>query len=265
MKGLLDNFAAAIGALTIGLLLLSVIHEYGYFWIIGGRMQSFLTTGDYFANAIVWLPLFVMLAYSVLDWGVLTDSKKVYRFGELRTRTGKILWISIAVFFPVLTFLFLGAASLWPIGIILSAWWLGYVKPTLPFATAEDDTKRYGHKLISFLPVVAVLSFIWGLTQGIGDLKNNIEPYSVVLKAGDTEDGILLRTFDKGILFREFAHKRVEFLKWDEITKLYRSAPEVWQQPVACGWFAAKSQTTFPQIAPNPSARQSAASAAPDW
>ncbi len=57
MKALLDNFAAVLGSATIGLLLLSITHEYGYFWVVGSKFQTFLTTTDYFSNAILWVPL----------------------------------------------------------------------------------------------------------------------------------------------------------------------------------------------------------------
>jgi hypothetical protein len=69
MKAFLDNFAAILGAVTVSLLLLSVTHEYGYFWIVGSRFQTFLTTSDYFSNAILWLPWLpvVLLAYADLD------------------------------------------------------------------------------------------------------------------------------------------------------------------------------------------------------
>jgi hypothetical protein len=42
MKVFLENFAAILGAASVTLLLMSICHEYGYFWSIGSRFQTFL-------------------------------------------------------------------------------------------------------------------------------------------------------------------------------------------------------------------------------
>jgi hypothetical protein len=65
---------------------------------------------------------------------------------------------------------------------------------------------------------------VWGFTQAIADLRNSAEPYIAQLKSGETQNGVLLRTFEKGILFRDIAGQRVEFLEWPQIINLYRSA-----------------------------------------
>jgi hypothetical protein len=67
MKAFLDNFAAVLASATLALLLLSVCHEYGYFWGVGSRFQTFVSTTDYFSNAILWLPVLLILLYAYLD------------------------------------------------------------------------------------------------------------------------------------------------------------------------------------------------------
>jgi hypothetical protein len=71
MKTFLDSFAAILGAVTVALLLISVSHEYGYFWEVGSRFQAFLATSDYFGNAVMWLPALLIILYAYLDWDVL--------------------------------------------------------------------------------------------------------------------------------------------------------------------------------------------------
>ena len=61
MKAFLENFGTVLGAVTAALLLMSVVHEYGYFWPIGRHFQTFVTTSDYFVNAVVWLPAMLVL------------------------------------------------------------------------------------------------------------------------------------------------------------------------------------------------------------
>jgi hypothetical protein len=116
VKAFLDNFAAILGATTAALLLVSVMHEYGYFWIVGSRFQTFLSTTDYFSNAILWLPwLFVML-YSYVDWDVLLGKRK-YGFGW---NWGTYLWF-LVIF---------GTLYFWPTkclfsGLLSPAFWRG--------------------------------------------------------------------------------------------------------------------------------------------
>jgi hypothetical protein len=102
MKTFLDNFAAVLGSATIALLLLSVSHEYGYFWIVGSKFQTFLSTTDYFSNAILWVPVMIIGMYGYLDWDVL--------LGKRRDEIGRGWWN--AIFFlsmfgsPVIAFFF---------------------------------------------------------------------------------------------------------------------------------------------------------------
>jgi hypothetical protein len=237
VKGLLDNLAGTLAALTVGLLLLSVVHEYGYFWIIGSRLQTFLTTSDYFANAIVWLPFFILLMYFALDRDMLKGKNNFVRFGRIRGVKLKLLWLSVVVGIPIITLFVLQEGALWSTAGIISVLWYAYGVDRLPFANAEDETKRIAHRFMAMIPVIALFTFAWGLEQGVGDLKNTSEPYAVSLKSGEEQSGILLRTFDKGILFRTLAESQVEFLKWDQINKLYRTAPPVWQRSLLCRYF----------------------------
>ena len=67
MKAFLDHFAAILGALTVTLLALSISHEYGYFLLIGRNFQTLLTTSDYLANSVLWLPLALMFVFG-MEW-----------------------------------------------------------------------------------------------------------------------------------------------------------------------------------------------------
>src|ERR1700704_427534 len=68
MKDFVDNFAAVVGAATLALLLFSVCHEYGYFWVIGSHFQTFASTSDYFTNATQWIVFALVLLYTWMDW-----------------------------------------------------------------------------------------------------------------------------------------------------------------------------------------------------
>src|SRR5437773_8979157 len=73
MKAFLEHFAAVVGVVTAAILAMSLCHEYGYFWSIGPQFQTLLTTSDYFANSVLWLPLALFAAYNWIDWWRLKD------------------------------------------------------------------------------------------------------------------------------------------------------------------------------------------------
>jgi hypothetical protein len=237
MKSFLENSGAVLGIVTISLLLLSVTHEYGYFWFIGSRLQSLLTTGDYFANAILWLPWFAFLAYLNTYQVVASGTVRYKHFTEVKDGYAKAVWILIVIVLPIASALVLKEIAFWFAASSLSILWLTYGAPRLPFVAETDETKRTLHKIMMMIPPIAVLSFVYGLVQGVSDLKSKAEPYTVQLKSSETMNGGLLRTFDKGILFRNIADGRVEFLRWDEMIKLNRNAPEVMRSTLLCDWF----------------------------
>jgi hypothetical protein len=68
VKPFLEHFAAVIGSITIVILAMSLCHEYGYFWSIGPQFQTLLTTSDYFANGVLWLPFGLFAAHTWIDW-----------------------------------------------------------------------------------------------------------------------------------------------------------------------------------------------------
>jgi hypothetical protein len=60
-KNLIDNLGKFIAALSFALLTVTVLHDWGYFWLLGSRFQCIQTPYDYLANAIEWLPLHLAL------------------------------------------------------------------------------------------------------------------------------------------------------------------------------------------------------------
>ena len=68
MKEFLDRFAAIVAIVTFSIVVLSLCHEYGYFFSVGRQFQAFISTSDYFANATLWLPATLVLMWGLIDW-----------------------------------------------------------------------------------------------------------------------------------------------------------------------------------------------------
>jgi hypothetical protein len=232
VKGFLDNFAAILGAVTLALLLVSVTHEYGYFWIVGSRFQTFLSTTDYFNNAMLWLPWIFVALYAYVDWHVLLGKRK-YDYGW---NWPTYLWFLFIFGVPIASLFVLDEVAVYVFLVPGFLAWLLLAGPNLPYANAESDDLKLAHRAMLLTPIVLAISFGWGIIHGQSALKSFDEPYTIELKSGSV-NRVLLRTFDKGVLVRDTAEKRVEFVKWDEIVRLYRFAPPERKMPVSCAWF----------------------------
>jgi hypothetical protein len=233
MKAFLDNFAAAIGMATVGLLLLSVTHEYGYFWIVGSKFQTLLSTTDYFSNAILWVPFMTLVMYGYLDWDVLLGKRRY----EIGRGWGNAIFFLSMFGSPVVAFFFYD--HIWVFTFILPVVWLwvAYIAGKLPYADTDSEMQRLIHRAMVIAPVVALVSFGLGVGQGQTALETFAEPDQLELKQGAKINRILLRTVDKGVLVRDPSESRVEFIKWDEIQKLSRFVVPEHNAPPSCDLF----------------------------
>jgi hypothetical protein len=247
MKAFLDHFAAILGAATIALLLMSVTHEYGYFWIIGRHFQTFLTTSDYFSNAVLWLPFSLFLLYGYLDWDVMFGRR---RYTPLGLNWGTVLWVLIWIGFPIAAFFYLplNSASVLTYALPIVLFWLMYGTQLLPFADTDSDLLRHVRRLLVVAPVVMLMLFGWGVSHGLIDLRSFSEPYTLEMKEGGRLQRILLRTFDKGILVRNPVDSRIEFVKWDGIERINRFSAPPSDAPPSCSWFGINCPEATPSL-----------------
>jgi hypothetical protein len=235
MKAFLDHFAAILGAATIALLLMSVSHEYGYFWIIGRHFQTFLTTSDYFSNAVLWLPFMLFLLYGFLDWDVMFGRR---RYAPLGLDWGTAFLVLLWVVGPIAAFFYFPLTSTSPFTYVVPivVIWLMYGIRLLPFADTDSDLLRHGRRVLVVAPVVLIVLFGWGVWHGLTDLRSFSEPYTLEMKEGGRLQRILLRTFDKGILVRNPVDSRIEFAKWDGIERVSRFSAPPSDAPPSCSF-----------------------------
>jgi hypothetical protein len=241
MKAFLENFGSILGAATLALLLMSVSHEYGYFWAVGRFFQTFLTTSDYFSNAVLWLPVTLVLLYLTTNWKGLTE----WRFAPIGFNSQKALGnsalLASLIILPVSAFFFEAFTApyayfaLYVYLFPLTFLWMRYGPRMLPFAETTLETQTQNMLLIA--PVVIITLFAWGFANGQGDLIRFNEPYTLEMKKGENLHRIVLRAFDKGILVRDAIEGRIEFVKWDDITKISRLAVIQPSEPLSCSWF----------------------------
>jgi hypothetical protein len=243
VKTFLDNFTAIAGSLTLAILFMSVSHEYGYFWSVGRQYQAFLTTTDYLANGVLWLPLAFAFAYQWADWS--------------KSSPPSLGWKSPSVLIFGFIFIITVASVTWPLdyraapllALLLALAWLRIWRRLLPRAALQEPSKFVVTKLLGVgVPVLAGM-FLWGSVDAGYDLASFDEPYAFHFKNEDgTQLRIFLRNLDKGVLLRNAIDNTIEFRKWDDIVSISRRIPYK-AGPLVCslfGWFCGSRNIAGP-------------------
>jgi hypothetical protein len=234
VKAFLDNFAAVLSAATFAVLAMSVTHEYAYFWSIGPQFQTFLTTTDYLANGVLWLPLGIIIVWIYGDWSNMDPPTS--RLAGWQRVIGNILAVAFV--------LFVALTATWPVsfisGILIFSlavgWWhvrsrrlAGRIKLEEPFQALAWFAIRVG-------PPILLGMFIWGSVNASSDLTRTDNAYNFRF-AGESADrsAIFLRNFDKGVLLRDPVGNNIEFHRWDNIVTI--SGPVTKTTSIGCRLF----------------------------
>ena len=162
MKALLDNFAAIFGTATVVMLVMSVTHEYGYFWSIGLQFQTFLTTTDYLANGVLWLPFALVFMYGTIQWkDIRRDLPEKTNLTKWQKRVSNGILVAFALFIlSITTWPMNLLAGLWLIVLGGLAWaWLTRRRFSLS-VTLDDPLQLIARQAIRFGPPVILAIFI---------------------------------------------------------------------------------------------------------
>jgi hypothetical protein len=219
MKEWIDRAPGIFAIGTASVLLLTVLHELGYFLVVGFKFQSFLSVSDYFANSILWLPYFALFFLLGVAWGEFT---RPTQRGVSRPSLKIFVVLVIALAVVALIFDFLAGVAL------LAA--IGAITYFVRFLKRSKDADREVPSWVIYLgvtvPIVGALAFLNGVSDGRNDLKANGPHASLHMKSESLdEDVIIFRTFDRGLLAMNTASKLVEFFRWEEIQKISTPVP----------------------------------------
>jgi hypothetical protein len=218
MRELIEVAPKWIAVLSFAVVVFAVVHEWGYFAVIGPHLQTVVSPYDYAVNALVWLPSTTILAFGT--WGYLAI---VGRTKEGRPTVSRynlsLLVLGVAGFtlayllVPGLPFVFVLS---W---IALTAvFWL--IPKYFPFDKLPDDWQF--HRLVVIVPAMMVLMYGYGATSATNDLRKADDIYFVHPKGDNAEARarVMLRSFERGILVRDLVRERVEFVRWEDIALL---------------------------------------------
>jgi hypothetical protein len=231
MTELLTTISKVVAVLSFSVLWLGFSYEYGFFYLIGRPLQGLMNSKDYIGSAVLWLPATaVAMAAGVGFHFVLRRMEKFRSEAEIRTiyRTPLRAWIArdlpnTLVYWMIvlvgLSNLFFGnpyAASLTPfafavIWFTFCTWFFGH--------DALKDFSKVATAFIFFAPVVTMIAFWNGISEGYRALSQVDKVYLLKLENDDTEKKLqLLRSFDRGVLFRDPVSSKIIFYNWDTVS-----------------------------------------------
>jgi len=213
LKAFLEHFAAIVGAFTLALLTMSVAHEYGYFWSIGQEYQTFLTTSDYLTNGILWIPLALVFIYQAVEWKKLkeeppskTDWKDWRNWAWRALAIGVFGYAALAMSWPLS---FVDAFDLVVICVFV---WAAIWRHFSPNVELDEPFQLIARQMLRLGPPVIVAMFAYGSVNANSDLTRFGQAYAFRFKNEDAVQlRIFLRDFDKGLLLRNVADKKIEF------------------------------------------------------
>ena len=226
VKWIFDNFTKLFGLLSFCLIAAATIYDWAYFNIIGSQFRSIQTTYDYLAQAIEWVPRFLLASAvgAILGISLSTiatrgetglSGQRAQRWRKHRL-AGLFLnacfaaaSLTVSLYLPYPTSLQFVVGGL--LFLAVAVW------------TSSEDLLSIRAILLLGIAIVAMI-YLSGVSDGLADSTGKIEKssnvHSLLFKQDAAERQVLLlRSFEKGILIRT-PSDRIEFVRWDQIEKL---------------------------------------------
>ena len=220
-------------------LLLSVIHEYAYYLVVGDRFLATLTALDFLRLAIYWLPApVVALLVGVVSGHLLRahrdqlelhlqggppSSFEPATFSPKEIDFGVMVSAVTLVIFATLFFLLFPELPTVLIGPILLSFTFFAMKAAKKIDKSKIS-KQFFLIVFIFAPSFLCFSFLKGIQDAYADLRR-VEPLYVLDEMNSSSKILLLRASEKGILIRDPQTNLISFKVWDKSTKvsLYRA------------------------------------------
>jgi hypothetical protein len=227
MKNLIDNLGKFIAALSFALLTVTVLHDWGYFWVLGSRFQSIQTPYDHLANAIDWLPLHLaifllaLLFSFVLHVRIRKPEEHLFPSGIMEKTRWKNARKSAAVsgvgLLAVLGILLLAPQAF--IGVALAAVLIQCYFTVSPFVVIRIPPSNV-NVFVWSIPPVLIMAFTAGCLDALDSIDSSWNVYRIVPKDLPPFNANLLRSLDKGLLMWDGSAKRVILMRWEGISEI---------------------------------------------
>jgi uncharacterized membrane protein SirB2 len=220
----LDDAPKFIAILSFSALVLSAVHEWAYFQVLGLQFLTISSPLDYLSSALIWLPLAlaVLVAFAILNIAV-----RRIRGGSNKTHGAIFFWLAISIFVVALI------GRLWMAGegvVVILCLMLGFIVLYKSSDMERSITKR---SYLFFATMMILIAYVIGLNdawrdQGkhgpFGRLKlfSPTDRQNVLSLKGNASarEVIVLRNLERGILIRDVNSNVIGFYPWAEVSAI---------------------------------------------
>ncbi|MDR6663607.1 hypothetical protein J2W51_006202 [Tardiphaga robiniae] len=250
MKNILENSSKVIALLGFALLMITLVRDWGFFFVIGPQFQALQSPYDYLANSIYWLPQNLLFVVAVLAVGfvishfafgkVLGEQPRYFEgIGEKskgNRRYKLLLVVMIAGAIAGLVGLFFSAVATPGIAVFFGATivLLGEMIFFQRHFSGKNGAVFVGILIATF---VTYVSFMLGNVDAITVIRAPYDVHQLTIKGGHKINVALLRNLDKGMLVWMPDTARATLYRWDQIEAVSRVVP-LETETLACRFFA---------------------------
>jgi len=231
---ILEKLAKASGVLAACALILSVIHDWGFFFALDiGFIDIPSSIGDHIRSALIWLPntlfcFFIVIAiefvnqrieHGLTEEEIIQSSKKPERLRKFRQGPAVLFRILAPVL--VAGFLLIGDfyRGILPIALVIC--WAMFSEWVNNAPLIKICRSKTTQKIFHWLPMIFFFVFFLGYNNA-SDLASDIVPHFklTLSNADQTLEVNILRQVEKGTLVIDPKTKKITLISWAEVLNL---------------------------------------------
>ena len=246
---LLQIIPSIAAAISFAVLSLAFVHEWAFYFVIGGQFRPLMSITDYFNSAAAWLPWVALGAVISIIWRLTDKTRHVPQDAkDAFYKQHRVIWVRDNA--PYWLFIFTGVV-VGAFQLLVGDW---YVRGALEIsffvvwgffirslANQETIVRALTIELVYILmfgPILLFMAYMGGATEAADALARREPNFIGRLKSQYQErDWVLLRTLSSGIIVRDIAADRIQYFKWDGIEAFESKIKQPNRNGLACRLF----------------------------
>ena len=226
---LLQIIPSLAAAISFTVLSLAFVHEWAFYYVIGGQFQSLMSITDYFNSAAAWLPWAALGGALAIILTLIDTTRHVPRDAkDAFYRKHRVRWVLDNA--PMWSFTFVAVVA-GAFQLFMGDWyirgafeltfilvWALIVRSLIKQETIANAATKEIIYIVLFGPMMLFSAYVGGAAEAANVLARKDPTFMGRLKGQYPErDWVLLRTLSSGLIVRDVAADRIQYFKWDGI------------------------------------------------